>query len=328
MKSSIFIKDQLIKKIEKRTNGKWIVDPWIEDWKNHFYIQCVDCNKITKKRFHPSDVDKSYLCSSCGQKGSRNSFFGKNHSQEMKNKLSEERKGKWCIGEENGMYNKTVHERWIETRGKDIADILEKERRKKVSKKAMGSGNSFYGKKHSEEAKNKIIEKNKEYQKKLTKEEKLKISVKCSKSQRAFQNKNREYYSEIKRRAGSISHRNQKRYKMNKIESEISKWFEKRKIDVVYSIILGGYQYDFGNKDKKVLIEVHGDYWHGNPMYYNLSGSNGKRKLNEMQLSKKERDNEKQVFAENHGFSYYVIWEYQIKSGEYEKILEEIWTSN
>ena len=39
-----------------------------------------------------------------------------------------------------------------------------------------------------------------------------------------------------------------------------------------------------------LLIEVQGDYWHGNPDLFNDDGTDGKRMLNEIQIKKKEID--------------------------------------
>ena len=53
-----------------------------------------------------------------------------------------------------------------------------------------------------------------------------------------------------------------------------------------FSVILGYYQYDFGFKNNRILLEVQGDYWHGNPVLFNEDGSSNKRMLNEIQKNK------------------------------------------
>lgn len=59
-----------------------------------------------------------------------------------------------------------------------------------------------------------------------------------------------------------------------------------KNIDYDYSCIMGSkekcFQYDFILHNKRILIEVQGNYWHGNPKFYNEDGSNGKKKLNDI----------------------------------------------
>ena len=94
-------------------------------------------------------------------------------------------------------------------------------------------------------------------------------------------NENPEYYKLIKSNAARVSHRSQfKKNKMNKIEKKVNDFLETLGVNYQYSIKLGGNQYDFGIKEKTILIEIDGDYWHGNPEFYNVDGSDGKRILN------------------------------------------------
>lgn len=50
------------------------------------------------------------------------------------------------------------------------------------------------------------------------------------------------------------------------------------------------FQYDFIIRHRRILIEVQGDYWHGHPDMYNEDGSNGKKKLNNIQINNIKRD--------------------------------------
>ena len=80
------------------------------------------------------------------------------------------------------------------------------------------------------------------------------------------------------------------------------------------------FQYDFIIHEKRTLIEVQGNYWHGDPNIYNEDGSNGKRKLNEIQKAKKERDKLKQEFAKEKNFNLICIWESEIKNNDFSKL--------
>lgn len=140
--------------------------------------------------------------------------------------------------------------------------------------------------------------------------------------QRYIQN-NREKFIESRRKAGKISASSQYKYKINKLETDfmvsnadILKGFE-------YSVILGGYQFDWGMKENRILIELQGDYWHGNPRFF---GDEGLRILNQLQITKINRDMDKKKFASDNNLKLFCIWEYDFRNRteEYNKIIEEI----
>lgn len=83
---------------------------------------------------------------SIANSGENNGFYGKTHSEETKQKMSEKAKIH-SIGENNGMYGKTHSQ----------------ETKDKISEKAKihsaGENNGFYGKNHSEETRQKMSEK-------------------------------------------------------------------------------------------------------------------------------------------------------------------------
>ena len=91
-------------------------------------------------------------------------------------------------------------------------------------------------------------------------------------------------------------------------------------INYEYSPIMGSYQYDFIIHNKRILIEVQGDYWHGNPNLFNDDGSNGKRILNDIQKTKIEKDRQKLEFAKTHNFELICIWEEEINKGDFSKL--------
>ena len=93
---------------------------------------------------------------------------------------------------------------------------------------------------------------------------------------------------------------------------------EKRKLDFKYSVIINFKQFDFGNKLYRILLEVNGDYWHGNPLFYGL-GKN-KKPLNETQKNKIQVDISKKEFAQKHNITLFTIWENEIKNNNFSVI--------
>ncbi len=81
-----------------------------------------------------------------GNSGEKNGMFNKKHSDETKNKIS-----KLLIGKESYRKNKTLEE----CHGLEKATELKKNL-SETAKKRIGEKNPFYGKKHSDETKNKI----------------------------------------------------------------------------------------------------------------------------------------------------------------------------
>ena len=75
---------------------------------------------------------------------------------------------------------------------------------------------------------------------------------------------------------------------MNNIEKKVYEELEKRCLNMNFGVIFCHKQFDFGNKEHRILLEVQGDYWHGNPYLFNESGTNGKRMLNNIQKQRWE----------------------------------------
>lgn len=62
---------------------------------------------------------------------------------------------------------------------------------------------------------------------------------------------------------------------------------------------------DFYIPDRNLVLEVFGDYWHGNPNKY----GNNKKPLTERQIKQKEKDKYKENYLKNKGFNFVYIWE-------------------
>ena len=90
------------------------------------------------------------------------------------------------------------------------------------------------------------------------------------------------------------------------------------------SVVLGHKQFDFGCKDSRILIEVDGDYWHGNPGFFNEEGTDGKRQINEIQKQKIQADIQKDNWALTHNFKLIRVWETEILNGTFVDKLKEV----
>ena len=284
----------------------------IEVAKNKFNIVCSICGKIGNAiSIYSGRMNKKYVCYRCNQ---NKIWIGRHHTKESKLKQSAKMKGRYS-GKNNPMF------------GKHLKDLMTPEKYKNwknnIGIANSGENNGFYGKHHTEDAINLIKLKNKLYNKKLTDDQKKKRSIKLSHSQNILYKNNPTKYIEDRRKAAHASLYSQRRFKRNNIELKVKNWLDKNTKYNFESTILGYHQFDFGNKDLKVLIEVNGDYWHGNPKYFNKEGTLGKRKLNQMQLNKMSKDLEKIKFAKNHNFKLIVIWEDDINNHDF-SILEEL----
>lgn len=255
--------------------------------KDGFKIKCISCKSfISRKWYDKSIFEKPYECKSCV----------------LKNK--------------NPMHNPKVKEKHTRIVNSD-------EYRSKMSKLLSGENNPFYGKTHSKESIEKVKRGLEVYWKDMDDETRREWSEMASKREHKRMKDDLTAYRKQKARAARASHKSQfKNMKMNKIEKIVYDYLNSLNLEIDYSPVLASYQYDFIIRNKRILIEVDGDYWHGNPKFYNVDGSDGKRKLNEIQLSKKERDVEKTEWAISRGFSIIRIWEDEINNGTFKKIIE------
>lgn len=271
-------------------NEKLIVtDSHRKKFKNGYKIKCICCNKFVERKYYDKKIlDSPYECKSCV----------------LKNK--------------NPMHNSDI-------KSKHNKIVKSKEYRQHMSSLLSGENNPFYNKTHTSESIEKIKKANKSYWDNLTNEKRENISKRCSDIQKKLLKDNPKDYRRKRSKAARLSHMSQfDNCDMNKIEKIVSEYFDENKLDFIYSVILASYQFDFKIKGDKILIEVNGDYWHGNPEFYNKDGLFGKRKLNKIQLSKMEKDIEKTKWAESRGFTLIRIWESEIKNGNYKNKLNEI----
>lgn len=210
-----------------------------------------------------------------------------------------------------------------EVKEKHKSVVTSNEYRNQMSVLTKGEKNGFYGKTHTNTTKKHIKKGFKLWLNGLTVEEYDNWRGKMSNGNKKLMEEQPEFYHKIKSMAARQSHLSQfKNMKMNGIETIINDYLKTLDVDFKYSVILNDYQYDFGIKSLKILIEVNGDYWHGNPKFYNYDGSDNKKVLNEIQINKKNKDIEKITWAKEKGFTVISIWEDDINHNNFKKQLK------
>jgi len=169
--------------------------------------------------------------------------------------------------------------------------IISIETGKKISQNSKGisrnKGNQpMLGKTHTQESKNKMSES-------------AKILFKKGKSNVGIKGE--------KRSLESISKQIQNSLKKNKLEQKFAQLLDENNIEYKYSYFLKNKktckQFDFKIKDKNILIEIDGDYWHGNPQ----TKSHCKH-INQV----KQNDLLKNQLAKNNGYILLRFWESEI----------------
>jgi very-short-patch-repair endonuclease len=84
-----------------------------------------------------------------------------------------------------------------------------------------------------------------------------------------------------------------------RVFEEIKKKFCTFNVEIEYHVDF--YSIDIAFPDKKLGIEVDGDYWHGNPCVFNV--------FNKHQIERKKHDIKKQKYLENRGWKIIRFWE-------------------
>jgi hypothetical protein len=97
----------------------------------------------------------------------------------------------------------------------------------------------------------------------------------------------------------------------SKIELNVFEELSKLLNDLFLSVKLDHIYYgpfDYGNLDKKKLIEFYGTYWHADPRFFNKNDIISQKKQTAQQIQ--SRDQAKRTYAINLGYSVFVIWEH------------------
>lgn len=110
------------------------------------------------------------------------------------------------------------------------------------------------------------------------------------------------------RRQGAKSHSLSKS-KNTLPEKIVKKYLKEKKIENMPQYPVEFFVCDFYIPEFNAILEVYGDYWHGNPKKY---GKN-KRSLNDMQKRNKKKDRRRKKFLTKSGYLFYFLWEDDIK---------------
>ncbi len=89
--------------------------------------------------------------------------------------------------------------------------------------------------------------------------------------------------------------------KQTKPEREFEKLCKKLKLNFEKQKIVGGKIFDFYLNDINMLIEVHGNYWHGKDLEM--------ENMNEIQRKSTKNDWNKEVIAIGLGYKFEIFWE-------------------
>ncbi|MCK4358480.1 MAG: DUF559 domain-containing protein [Candidatus Cloacimonetes bacterium] len=203
-------------------------------------------------------------------------------SEEHKRNLSISHKGRsvWITG-----LTKETDER-VKNLSNSLTGIKRSEQtRKNISKSKKGKKNPNFGKPRSEETKQKIRD----------------------------SNKGKHYHSEKSkknlREKALLRMRNKKGpFKDTKPELKMKEILNFLNIPFEHQFRLDNYLYDFHILNTNILIEVDGDYFHGNPKKFS--------KLNKMQLEMKERDLKHNKIAKVNNFVLLRFWQDDILNNE------------
>jgi very-short-patch-repair endonuclease len=102
------------------------------------------------------------------------------------------------------------------------------------------------------------------------------------------------------------------------LTNKIKKLFKNCKIISDYPIGIGKYKVDIFIKEKNIIIEFNGNYWHCNPKIYKEDFFNKKKGMFAKEIW--EYDSKRKKELENMGFKVLVVWENDYKNDEKEVI--------
>lgn len=269
---------------------------------NNIKCECTKCQKKTILNVLPENyclIKDEYLCSSCRNTGELNPQYNKRWSDEKKQQKSIK-----SSGINNPMFGKTFYDTWVEKYGKDIADEKLYEQSIKCSR--SGQNNGMFNKTF--------------YSTWVEKYGQIKADILLLE----FRNGKSEWIKNHPEQLELMclnAHLN--RYKKTSIERTIENYLIDNNIVHKYNFICNRkYQYDFLLKDKKIVIEVQGDYWHANPNIYSDDDFT-KKKLTEQQKYKIDLDIIKNEYIkQNTDYDIIYLWETEIKNKKYLEILK------
>jgi len=111
--------------------------------------------------------------------------------------------------------------------------------------------------------------------------------------------------------------------KMTAPERVFSDMMKELGIECICQKVIGNKIYDFYIPSKNMLVEVDGDYFHGNPLIYES------KDLNKMQIRNMKNDKFKNVLAKGNGYKLERVWEnelhndYSTQKKRFKKLLKD-----
>lgn len=87
-----------------------------------------------------------------------------------------------------------------------------------------------------------------------------------------------------------------------------------------HSVVVSRYVADLLNEDKKIIVEVNGDLWHCNPLFWKPEDIHPNKKITAKEIW--DKDQKRKEYLESLGYSVLVLWENDINKGK-EKYLKE-----
>lgn len=185
-----------------------------------------------------------------------------------------------------------------------------------------GENNHFFGKKHSEKSKQQnsknrtgkaCAEKNAmakpEYRKKVSEE----LKFKYKSGELDFLKKIQSETAKKNQSLGLLKYA-----PISAPEKEIKTLLESMGFKVQSQYPIESLHYDLFVKEKNLLIEYNGDYWHCNPDKYSSDYINKKKNMSAEQLWK--QDENKKNLAISNNFNFIVIWESDYKKNKEKEI--------
>ena len=101
--------------------------------------------------------------------------------------------------------------------------------------------------------------------------------------------------------------------KMTEPERVFSEMMNEIEVEFETQKVISNKIYDFYIPSKNMIVEIHGDYWHANPLIYE------NKELNKTQIRNVKNDKFKTTLAKGSGYSFYVLWEYDLNNNYEEK---------
>ena len=116
---------------------------------------------------------------------------------------------------------------------------------------------------------------------------------------------------EEKRKFTEIARKSIKHTRVSKLETRVQSILNEIGLEYSANCFIFGYNYDLVFRNKKIIIEIQGDYWHGNPNKYkadDIISVSGK-----IVRDLWKQDEKKKQVAEKNNYTLIAIWEFDLR---------------